>query len=253
MRHINEPASLPPPEKSDGMSSKLSALIDELRRSSREYGLESDDPFSPVMSALVHVLQWLGALVSELRKITVDYGNQTLQRLQAMRTADEAAAARLQTQMEADRVRIVYDFGASISDVLDRATVGRLRAEVWKIGLGAAFALAVCTAASLALGYRWGRANAEVEIYATASRLEAAFRYGLSGASSWVGLMTWNNIDFALRQCDDRKLSFKATNGRRACNVPLWIEQDLGAPHAVLEDIVSEARRLQDTGRHSSD
>ncbi len=83
MQQVNEPLSLPPPEKSGGASSlqtKLAALIDEMRRASREYGFESDDPFSPVLKALILILEWLGACGAELRAITVEYGSQALQR-----------------------------------------------------------------------------------------------------------------------------------------------------------------------------
>jgi hypothetical protein len=244
MRQVNEPASLPRPETPGGVIPKLEAHIEELRQASRKYGLESDDPFSPVMKALIHVLQWLGALVAELQRISLDHGHQTLQRLQAVRAADEAAASRLKTQMEADETRIVRNFGASIAQAFDEATAGRVRAEVWKIALRAVLVLAASNAAALGLGYQWGRANAEATIHQTERRLEAAFRNGLPGASSWLDLMTWNDIDFSLRQCTDQKLSFRASNGRRACRVPLWIEPDRATPEVVL----GEARRNDEPG-----
>jgi hypothetical protein len=249
MTQANEPASLPPPETSGGASSlqtKLAALIQELRRSCRSYGLESDDPFSPVMKALILVLEWLGAFVAELRKITIDYSNLILQRSQANKAADEAAAARLQTQMEAAKVKILYDFRADFGRDFDKLTAGRVRAEVRKIGLGAALVLVASIMMSLAIGYRWGHGNAELSIHETETRLQAAFQNGANGASTWLGLMTWNDIGYALHLCSTNPTLDISQHGRRACHVPLWIEPDQGAPDAVMDDLISRAQQAQE-------
>lgn len=247
MNKLNEAgATLPPPEKSGGASSlqtRLAALIDELRQAARKTGVDVDGPLGPVLSAFILVLEWLGACLAELRSISVEYGNQTLQRLQAVRAADEAATTRLQTRMEATKVRILQDFRDDIAKDIDKVTTGLVRAKIWKNSLIAAFALVVYGAACLAVGYRWGRASAEASIHETEGRLVAAFRYGANGASSWVGLMSWNNIDYALRLCRERPDLAAIQHGRRACNVPLWIEPDQGAPDDVLDDVLSRAQQ----------
>ncbi len=250
MRKLNEPvASLPPPEKSGGASSlqtRLAALIDEMRKAARKTGVDADGPLGPVLSAFILILEWLGVCVAELRSTSVEYGNQALQRLQAIRTADEAATTRMQTQMEAAKVRILQEFRSDIAKDLDKLTAGRVRAEIWKISLIAALVLVASGAASLAVGYRWGRANAEASIHETESRLQAAFRNGHPGASHWAGLMTWNDILIALQFCDTNADLVISQHGRRACKVPLWIEPDLGAPDAVLDDIDARLSRLHD-------
>ena len=129
-----------------------------------------------MLSAFILILEWLGGRIAELRSISVEYGNQALQRLQAVRTADEAATTRMQTQMEAAKVRILQEFRYDIAKDLDKLTAGRVRAEIWKISLIAAIVLVASGAASLAVGYRWGRANAEASIHETESRLQFAFR-----------------------------------------------------------------------------
>ena len=248
MRKQNEPvASRPPPEKSGGTSSlqtKLAALIDELRRAAQKTGVDVDGPLGPVLSAFILILVWLGACSAELRSISVEYGSQTLQRLQAARAADEAATTRLKTQMEAAKVRILHDFRDDIAKDFDKFTTGRVRAEIWKISLIVALVLVTSGAASLAVGYRWGHASAEASIHETESRLMAAFRYGVSGASYWVGLMSWNNIDNALRLCRERPDLAAIQHGRHACNVPLWIEPEEGAPDVVSDDILSRAHEM---------
>ncbi len=245
-------AALPPPEKSGGASflqTKLAALVDEIRRAGHEYGLESDDPFNPVLKALILVLEWLGACVAELRRITVEYGSQALQRRQADRAADEAAILRLQTQIEATRTKFIRDYGDAIIASVNELAVRRMRLVARNSGLIAAAVLTASIAASLGVGYRWGRVNAEASIHETESRLIAAFKDGLPGASYWVGLMSWNNIDYALQLCRTRPDLASTEHGRRACKVPLWIEPDQGAPDAVLDDIISETRQLQKRAR----
>ncbi|HVB89637.1 MAG TPA: hypothetical protein VND97_05500 [Beijerinckiaceae bacterium] len=250
MRKLNEPvASLPPPEKSGGASSlqtRLAALIDEMRRAARKTGVDVDGPLGPVLSAFILILEWLGGCIAELRSISLEYGSQTLQRLQAVRAADEAATTRMQTQMEAAKVRILHDFRYDIAKDFDKLTADRVRAEIWKTSLIAAFVLVASSAACFAVGYRWGRASAETSIHETEGRLMAAFRYGVNGASYWVGLMSWNNIDYALELCRTRPDLAATQHGRRACNVPLWIEPDRGAPDAVVNDLMSETRQLQE-------
>ncbi len=148
--------------------------------------------------------------------------------------------------MEAAKVEIVHDFRADIARDFDKLTVGRVRTEVWRISLIAAAVLAVSIAASLSVGYRWGRANAEASIHETEGRLVAAFRYGMIGASKWVGLMSWNDINHALDLCRTRPDLAAIQHDRHACNVPLWIEPDQGAPDAVMNDIISRTLQLQE-------
>jgi hypothetical protein len=255
MRQGKEPAASPPLQKtSRGVGSsqtKLAALLDEMRRAARKTGVDVDGPLGPVLSALILVLEWLGVCVAELRMISVEYGSQALQRLQAVRAADEAATSRLQTQMEAAKIRIVHDFRADIARDFDKLTVGRVRAEVWKISLIATVVLIASVAVSLIVGYRWGRTNATASIYETESRLQAAFRNGLPGASHWAGLMAWNDILIALQFCDTNADLVISQHGRRACKVPLWIEPDHGAPDAVLDDIEARAIQLQKEAEES--
>ena len=255
MRQVNKPAaSLPQQETSGGAGSsqtKLAALLDEMRRAARKTGVDVDGPLGPVLSALILVLEWLGVCVAELRMISVEYGSQALQRLQAVRAADEAATSHLETQMEAAKIRIVHDFRADIARDFDKLTVGRVRAEVWKISLIAAIVLVASVTLSLVAGYHWGRTNAEASIYETESRLQAGFRNGLRGASHWAGLMAWNDILIALQFCDTNADLVISQHGRRACKVPLWIEPDHGAPDAVLDDIEARAIQLQKEAEES--
>ena len=191
MRKLNEPvASLPPPEKSGGASSlqtRLAALIGELRQAARKTGVEADGPLGPVLSAFVLILEWLGVCLAELRGISVEYGSQALQRLQAVRAADEAATIRMQSQMESAKVRILHDLRDDLARDFDKLTAGRVRAEIWKISLVATLVLTASVATNLAVGYRWGRATAGASIHETEARLTAP-RSGMVCRAPAIGL-----------------------------------------------------------------
>ncbi|HUZ91130.1 MAG TPA: hypothetical protein VMU78_04425, partial [Methylocella sp.] len=144
---------------------------------------------------------------------------------------------RMQTQMEAAKVRILHDFRYDIAKDFDKLTAGRVRAEIWKISFAAVVVLTASVAAGLAVGYKWGRANTETTIHETESRLMAAFRDGTSAALLWADLMTWNNINASLNQCHTRPdLSF-VQNGRHFCNIPLWLDPDEAAPNTEQEEL----------------
>jgi hypothetical protein len=250
MSNLNKPAaSLPPPEKSgggkDALQSKLSTLLDELRQAARTAGVEADDPLGPLLKAFFLALEWLGACLVELRTITIDYGTQILQRSQASKAADEAATLHLEKQMEAVRLQIVNKFRADMGQDFDKLTAGRVRAEVWKISLIATGVFTASIGMSLAYGYHWGHINAQASIHETEAELRAAFKNGVSGASHWLGLMTWNDIEYALNQCATNPRLDISEHGRRACQVQLWIEEDAGSPDIVIDDIALRARKAQ--------
>jgi hypothetical protein len=248
MTQANEPASLPPPETSGGTNSlqtKLAALVQELRRSCRDYGLESDDPFSPVMKALILVLEWLGAFVAELRKITIDYGSQALQRSHASRAADEAAVLHMEKHMEVISLHAVTKLQDGLGLDFKKIMARQVWVQVWKNSLIATVVFTASILASTAYGYYWGRSNAQASIHETEAELRAAFKNGVSGASHWLGLMTWNDIEYALNQCATNPRLDISEHGRRACQVQLWIEEDAGSPDIVIDDIALRARKAQ--------
>ena len=247
MLQITEPDD-PPPEESGGgnpLEIKLAALIGALRQAARKTGVDTDVPLGPLLHALILVLEWLGAALAELRKITIDYGKQMLSRSEAERAAHEAAVLRLRTQMEADKTRVLRDLGAAIADNFNREIVRRVRLAAINSGLAAAAVLVISISASVAVGYHWGRAGAEAAIHETESRLQFAFKNGLLGASDWAGLMAWNDITYALEQCRTRPDLAAVKHDRHACNVPLWIEEDQGGPNVVMNDVEARVSEIQ--------
>ena len=64
--------------------------------------------------------------------------------------------------------------------------------------------------------------------------------------------MAWNDITYALELCRTRPDLAAVQHDRRACNVPLWIEEDQGGPDAVLDDIEARAEPIAERGRGSA-
>jgi len=84
---------------------------------------------------------------------------------------------------------------------------------------GGAFAVGLLVAGG---GFVWGRASAITAVHQTEQQLALAFRDGPSAAATWANLMRSNNAGLALASCTGAAV--KTVEGRRACNVPLWLD-----------------------------
>ena len=85
---------------------------------------------------------------------------------------------------------------------------------------GAAFAVGILVAAGGGFMGGWTAANASV--HQTEQQLALAFRDGPKAATAWANLMRWNSADLALAACTGALV--KTVEGRRACNVPMWLD-----------------------------
>jgi hypothetical protein len=83
-------------------------------------------------------------------------------------------------------------------------------------------------AACLGSGYWWGHRSAKAVIAETETGLQTAFQNGPEAARQWWSLMAWNDPRKALAKCQGQAVHVEG--GRRACDVPLWIEPP-PAPH----------------------
>lgn len=83
--------------------------------------------------------------------------------------------------------------------------------------------------AAIGGGFLWGRASANAAVQQTEQHLDLAFRNGPAVAATWANLMRSNDAGLALAGCTGQAL--KVMDGRRACNVPLWLDPPaLAAP-----------------------
>ncbi len=156
-------------------------------------------------------------------------------------------------ELEGDPLRPVLDaFGASLGamgELLDHAVAGRQpvdakeRAEITRQLVGACRAdfvrqagvqsqrLAVLSglwAAGLLLGalgggYLWGRSTEAAEVRQATSVIRAALSEGSISARAWSDAIRRNDLVGLLERCEGSAVWTDA-NGRRACAVPLWLE-----------------------------
>ena len=120
--------------------------------------------------------------------------------------------------------------GSAIARTADDAFTRRVRVLDRNSILVATVVLVGTGASCLGGGYWWGGSNARADIHETEAGLQAAFAGGVDDARSWFDLVTWNNIHTALEACGGSGHGF-TDGGRKACNVPLWVESpQLSAP-----------------------
>ena len=90
-----------------------------------------------------------------------------------------------------------------------------------------ALLLALAVAGSVC--FAWGQASANAVVHQTEQQLALAFRDGPAVAAAWANLMRSNDAGLALATCTGAAV--KVIEGRRACNVPLWLDPPiLAAP-----------------------
>jgi hypothetical protein len=79
-------------------------------------------------------------------------------------------------------------------------------------------------------GYAWGYRRASNQLHAVEAGVQqAALQRGPRGALAWLGLMNANDPTQALAGCSGDTV--KVIGGRRACEVPLWLDPPKsGAP-----------------------
>ncbi|RYI35886.1 MAG: hypothetical protein EON48_00585 [Acetobacteraceae bacterium] len=156
-------------------------------------------------------------------------------------------------ELEGDPLRPVLDaFGASLGamgDLLDhteasrqpmdakeradmtRQLVAACRADFVRQAVGQSRRLAVLSglgAAALLLGalgggYLWGRSTEAAEVREASGLIRVALSNGSTSARAWSDAIRRNDLVGLLARCEGRAVWIDA-NGRRACAVPLWLE-----------------------------
>jgi len=159
------------------------------------------DPYRFMMGALAQALGVLPAFIGKLDG-ALD---------QARQPVDPAAIERAVERLEKAAVRGVNQRAAELARAHNRRTL---------LTYGGAFAFGVLVAAGV--GFAWGKALANAAVYQTEQQLALAFRGGPGAAAAWANLMRSNDAGLALAGCSGSAV--KIIDGRRACNVPLWLD-----------------------------
>lgn len=100
-----------------------------------------------------------------------------------------------------------------------RQAVGQSRRLAVLSGFGAA----VLLLGALGGGYLWGRSMEAAEVREASGLIRAALSNGSASARAWSDAIRRNDLVGLLARCEGRAVWIDA-NGRRACAVPLWLE-----------------------------
>lgn len=80
----------------------------------------------------------------------------------------------------------------------------------------------VLLAGAIGGGYLWGRNTEFSELREASGAIRAALSDGSASAKAWADAIRRNDIVSLLSRCEGRAVW--TVNGRRACTVPLWLE-----------------------------
>jgi hypothetical protein len=116
----------------------------------------------------------------------------------------------------ADMVRQLVK--ACRADFVRQASL-QTRRSAWLSGL----ITTVLLAGAMGGGYLWGRNTESSELREASGTIRAALSDGSASARAWAGVIRRSDIVSLLSRCEGRAVWTDA-NGRRACTVPLWLE-----------------------------
>ncbi|MCB8884034.1 hypothetical protein ACELLULO517_27615 [Acidisoma cellulosilytica] len=200
----------------------VEALIAELREAARHAGIQRDDPMMPLLTTLAHQIRFLANRTATSDRVATETSARIIDALQQSRQAADTEIARFQAGIAETEAVTIERIADSIAKTADRALTRRVAVFQWQLVLGAAGVLVLVAASCLGGGYWWGRDNTLASVHETETGLQTAFEQGAGAAQKWLNLMQWNPITDALGQCTGALVSMQ--DGRKACNVPLWIE-----------------------------
>lgn len=169
----------------------------DLRLSAAKAELEGD-PLGPVLEAMSASLGAMGELLDHA----------------------EASRQPLDPKERADMVRQLV--AACRADFVRHAG-----AQTRRLAVLAGFGAAVILLGALGGGYLWGRSSEAAEIRAASGVIRVALSEGSASARAWADAIRRNDLPGLLARCEGRAVWTEA-GGRRACAVPLWLDDAPG-------------------------
>jgi hypothetical protein len=221
------PSPKQPEAKPDASDEESEALIADLREAARQAGMQRDDPMMPLMTAFARAIRFLSARNAKSERIAAETTQRILDALLRSREASDAETKRFREQLAAVEAATIARIATSIARSADDALRHRVVVFSRAVSLTAAGVLFAVAGGCLGGGYWWGWTQATAGVHETEAGLRTAFAEGPAAAHEWLNLMQWNSVWNALVQCKDGAAFRQA--GRKACNMPLWIEAPLPA------------------------
>ena len=205
------------------------SLIAELREAARLAGVTRNDPMMPLLKGLADSLRFVGTRTAEAERGIAAASQRVVDALVQARATAEAEERRFRQALALAQGDTIEKVGDAIAASADAALMRRVRVFDRNTALLAAAVLVLAAGGCLWGGYHWGSSDARADIHQTEAGLRQAFAQGPAEAASWLGLMQWNSLQAILEHCG-RGRAFFVQGGRRACNIPLWIEPPQPSP-----------------------
>jgi hypothetical protein len=102
--------------------------------------------------------------------------------------------------------------------------VRQAEAQSRRLSLLSGFGAAVLLLSALGGGYLWGRSTEAAELRSATDVIRAALSDGSASAQAWADAIRRNDLVGLLARCEGRAV-WSDANGRRACAVPLWLDE----------------------------
>jgi hypothetical protein len=97
-------------------------------------------------------------------------------------------------------------------------------AQSWRLSVLSGLGAAVLLLGALGGGYLWGRSTEAVEVGSATGVIRAALSDGSASAQAWADAIRRNDLVGLLARCDGPAV-WSDADGRRACAVPLWLDE----------------------------
>ena len=140
------------------------------------------------------------------------------------KTTAEAERRVFEAGLATAQARTISDISSAIARSAEAALTRRVRVLDRSTIFIAVAVVFVSMGCCSWVGYSWGRSTALAGVSQTEAGLQAAFTFSPADANLWMNLMRWNTIRNALPECAKPGQTY-FQDGRKACQVPLWIEQ----------------------------
>jgi hypothetical protein len=207
------------------LNNEAERLVAALREAARQAGLRRDDPMAPLVLAFIQTIKFLSERTAQSDRLTTDASRRIAQSVRQSRQVTEAETKRFRASLAKTEADMIRRIATGIVETADAAWTRRVRVFDRNTALLAGVFLFAVASASLAGGILWGRGLAYAAFRETEVGLHEAFIDGPDTARSWRELMEWNDLRAAILTCDATQGRIHIQDGRKWCQVPMWIEK----------------------------
>jgi hypothetical protein len=179
----------------------------------------------PLIHAFGHTLRYLSARTEQSDSVAIAESQRIVQAVSRNRRAIEAETIRFCAEFAKTEADKVQHIATAIVEAADAAWTRRVRVFDRNTAMLAGFILFAVGALCLAGGAWWGHSRAYADIHETEAGLRQAFRDGPDTARAWRELIEWNDLRGSLLACKEVQGRIHIQDGRRWCEVPLWLQK----------------------------